>query len=186
MILILYIIPLHLIFRFLAFVTSRLTLSLSYNQATSTNLKLDRCFHVWLWKKAFPCKSNVLKVTRRPTMNKYNSYPFISFFAHLQSRSSQISIGIIYSTYTTSSIQHIMTTLDEKFYNGKQVYRQCFPLLTSVSVVTHHFYPSHEIVNWKFCLILHNYAKGEMTCSAAFKAYYKYMCYQWSLVIFHC
>ena len=31
------------------------------------------------------------------------------------------------------------------------------------------------------CLILHNYAKGEMTCSAVIEAYYKYMlCYQWS------
>lgn len=86
--------------------------------------------------KKFPCKLNGHKKVH------YNSNLFISFFfAHLQSRFRQISIGIIYFTYTTSSIQHIMTTLDKKFHKSKQIYRQCFPHLSlshNAPFLTHH------------------------------------------------
>lgn len=103
----------------------------------------------------FPLNLNVLKVTIRSTMNKYNSHPFISFFAHLQSMIRQISIGIIYCTYTTSSIQHIMT-LDKKVLQWQTDLGSAF--LTEVSL-SHNtaFYPSHKTVKWKFvwyCIIM--------------------------------
>lgn len=108
-------------------------------------------------------------------MKEQNSYSFIYFFyAHIQSRIRSVSIGIIHSTYTTSAIQHIMTSMDKKFHNGKTDLGSAFfgevglgpdmPLL-----------PVTRNGEFKLCLILHNYDKSEMTCSAAFKAYYKYM-----------
>ncbi len=54
-----------------------------------------------------------------------------------------------------------------------------FLIEISLSHVTP-FLPITQNSEFKVCLILHNYAKGEMTCSAVIEASYKFMCYQWS------
>lgn len=50
--------------------------------------------------------------------------------------------------------------------------RQCFPHF-SQSQSWHTIY-THSTKDLKVCPILHNYAKGEMTCSAVIEASYKY------------
>lgn len=108
-----------------------------------------------------------------------------TFFGHIQSRIRSVSIGIVHSTYTTSAIQHIMTSMDKTFYNVKQI-QAVLSSVKSASVITYHFYPSHKTVNLNFvwyCIIM---LRVKWHAVLLLKAYYKYMCYQWSIVIFRC
>ena len=74
--------------------------------------------HSWGGWKRLWCPFESQYVEGHLKVHRYNSYPFISFFAHLQSRIRSISIGIIFYLHNISYPTHNET---KTFTNGKQI-----------------------------------------------------------------